>query len=192
MNINIYNPYVRAELYHHGIFGQRWGKRNGPPYPLSAGAHSASEKKAGWRKSLAEKREAKAAAKRERKIAYYNKLYEEQKAKAPKDNTVLKDELKKYMAEEFGDWDKYANDDVKYAKTTPISKRTAHQKAILTPEGQKKHSKYLRDYEEANFYVESRGADYAMYDGFEDELEKKWTESKRSRADWENYVKRFK
>jgi len=23
------------ELYHHGIFGQKWGKRNGPPYPLN-------------------------------------------------------------------------------------------------------------------------------------------------------------
>lgn len=21
-------------LYHHGIKGQKWGKRNGPPYPL--------------------------------------------------------------------------------------------------------------------------------------------------------------
>lgn len=30
----------------------RWGKQNGPPYPLSASKHSASEKKAGWRKSL--------------------------------------------------------------------------------------------------------------------------------------------
>ena len=39
-------------LAHHGILGQRWGKKNGPPYPLDANDHSASEKKAGWRKSL--------------------------------------------------------------------------------------------------------------------------------------------
>lgn len=39
-------------LAHHGILGQRWGKRNGPPYPLGASEHSSSEKKAGWRKSL--------------------------------------------------------------------------------------------------------------------------------------------
>lgn len=54
MNINIYNPYVRRELElcHHGIAGQKWGKKLGPPYPIAASAHSASEKKAGWRKSL--------------------------------------------------------------------------------------------------------------------------------------------
>ena len=34
------------ELYHHGIKGQKWGVRNGPPYPLHDGDHSASEKKA--------------------------------------------------------------------------------------------------------------------------------------------------
>lgn len=55
MNINIYNPYVRRELelYHHGIEGQKWGKRNGPPYPLSKEDYSAAEKKAvGYRKQL--------------------------------------------------------------------------------------------------------------------------------------------
>lgn len=45
-----YNNY--NVIYHHGILGMKWGKRNGPPYPLSSGSHSASEKKAGWRKSL--------------------------------------------------------------------------------------------------------------------------------------------
>lgn len=46
-----YNDY-RYYLAHHGILGQKWGKRNGPPYPIGSGGHSASEKKAGWRKSL--------------------------------------------------------------------------------------------------------------------------------------------
>lgn len=43
---------IGGELYHHGILGQKWGDRNGPPYPLGSGDHSAKEKKAGWRKSL--------------------------------------------------------------------------------------------------------------------------------------------
>lgn len=40
-------------LVHHGITGQKWGVRNGPPYPLSAGQHSAKERKADWRSILA-------------------------------------------------------------------------------------------------------------------------------------------
>lgn len=33
-------------LEHHGILNQKWGHRNGPPYPLSAGSHSSGEKSA--------------------------------------------------------------------------------------------------------------------------------------------------
>ena len=47
--------YNQNYLAHHGIQGQKWGVRNGPPYPLGAGDHSASEKKANWRQSLKDK-----------------------------------------------------------------------------------------------------------------------------------------
>lgn len=39
--------YYSDELYHHGIKGQRWGRRNGPPYPLSAQTHAAVVRSAG-------------------------------------------------------------------------------------------------------------------------------------------------
>lgn len=53
-------------LAHHGILGQKWGHKNGPPYPLGASDHSAAEIKAGWRKSLAAARPSVASAIRNR------------------------------------------------------------------------------------------------------------------------------
>lgn len=46
------NDFESNYLMHHGILGMKWGVKNGPPYPLGASDHSASEKKAGWKKSL--------------------------------------------------------------------------------------------------------------------------------------------
>ncbi|MBP5593906.1 MAG: hypothetical protein J6Y02_00895 [Pseudobutyrivibrio sp.] len=43
------------ELYHHGILGQRWGKQNGPPYPLD-GKVSSKIQKAGKKRKDAEYR----------------------------------------------------------------------------------------------------------------------------------------
>lgn len=38
-------PYT-DELYHHGIIGQKWGEKNGPPYPLGGGDYTEAEMKA--------------------------------------------------------------------------------------------------------------------------------------------------
>lgn len=45
---------TRTEDYleHHGIKGQKWGVKNGPPYPLKDNAHTTSEKKAGMVEEL--------------------------------------------------------------------------------------------------------------------------------------------
>lgn len=50
-NLYMITP-TNNDIEHHGILGQKWGRRNGPPYPLEVGAHSASEKKAGYQKSI--------------------------------------------------------------------------------------------------------------------------------------------
>ena len=48
----------KNELYHHGIEGQKWGVRNGPPYPLDKSASQAitNAKNAGRRTEEAYKR----------------------------------------------------------------------------------------------------------------------------------------
>jgi len=50
------NDFESNYLIHHGILGQKWGQRNGPPYPLSASEHSVSEKKADYKKSINKKK----------------------------------------------------------------------------------------------------------------------------------------
>lgn len=44
-------------LVHHGIKGQKWGVRHGPPYPLDKSDYSSLEKKAIWRASSAKRTE---------------------------------------------------------------------------------------------------------------------------------------
>ena len=36
---------MENELTHHGILGQKWNERNGPPYPLSRSNYSAAERR---------------------------------------------------------------------------------------------------------------------------------------------------
>ena len=51
-----------AVIVHHGILGQKWGVRNGPPYPLRGGSYSPTEQR-------------KIKAARKKKYSRYNKKH---------------------------------------------------------------------------------------------------------------------
>lgn len=87
-----------SSLEHHGIQGQKWGDRNGPPYPLGSGDHSAAEKKHLSKYSFnneLKQTEKKKKKKRDSKLPEvpdYNKMTdedrEERKKKAIRDGNV--------------------------------------------------------------------------------------------------------
>jgi len=47
---------TNSDLQHHGILGQKWGRRNGPPYPLDGSVSTGSrlKKKKGKKISISQ------------------------------------------------------------------------------------------------------------------------------------------
>ncbi len=107
-------------LVHHGILGQKWGKQNGPPYPLGTSDHSAAEKKAGWKKSLDPKKQAKQNVKNAKDEVYFAKrALGEARAETKGNQLVIgmtKRRLQKLESK---------------AKTDKVNKRIAEERAIL-------------------------------------------------------------
>ncbi len=94
------NDFESNYLAHHGILGQKWGHKNGPPYPLDADKHSANEKKKGWMQSLRDKSEAKKAAKK--KQAALEKARKTKEANKKKQQLKEEYEAKKKKVLESG------------------------------------------------------------------------------------------
>lgn len=88
-----------SSLYHHGVAGQKWGQRNGPPYPLSGKAHSVSEEKAGWRKSLDNDGKEQTVKKRTLKETLKSQEFKDKSKKGLKivDEEVIQPEVKQAL-----------------------------------------------------------------------------------------------
>ena len=90
------NDFESNYLAHHGILGMKWGRKNGPPYPLGASDHSAAEKKAGWRKSLDSSR----AYKQAKRIVGKTKPYESYKALNGKNRSRMTEMVNEHISDE--------------------------------------------------------------------------------------------
>ena len=91
------NDFESNYLMHHGILGQRWGHKNGPPYPLDANDHSSSEKKAGWMKSLSDKHKANVKKRKQKKALEKARKTKIENAKKAAEKQAYEDEKQKAL-----------------------------------------------------------------------------------------------
>lgn len=136
------NDYESNYLAHHGILGQKWGKKNGPPYPLDAEDHSAAEKKAEKTSKLSQfknrlhTKEYKQARSDYARLKYLNAEAKYQAANNKRNAEVAKEKpwMTKYDAKLYDTWHK------NYEKAAAESE--AEMKKILDKYGNIKINKY--------------------------------------------------
>lgn len=150
------------ELMHHGILGMQWGHRNGPPYPLNSGDHSAKEKKAGWRKSLGNG-DVKSARKKQKEIY---KAVKGAKGDIKSLKEIAKNNVSPEMAKEIKDkfnaWRKLSDVEEKFYSSKEYYDATAKAYDDTYKWFKENEPDYLRA------IIKNNGGDKDTLDGFHD------------------------
>lgn len=97
---------VENFLAHHGIEGQKWGKQNGPPYPLSRQQLSEAEKK---KTGLSESAKEKYGLNKKNKAPKADVKKQEQAPKEPPKAAITKSEAAQYPTRLASAQNVYAN-----------------------------------------------------------------------------------
>lgn len=103
----MYNPYrppYPNELYHHGIKGQEWGVRNGPPYPLNRKEGRIIKRNTkNFERSARIARGLQGRANRIRNKIYFNNLSESQKRRVETKAKRYEDSATKWLTKAQAD-----------------------------------------------------------------------------------------
>lgn len=147
-----------AELYHHGVKGQKWGVENGPPYPLS------DEVSTGKRLKKVEKLEKKSELNRgymKKHEDYYDNKTKKENEKVDKkaDKKIEKINKKREFKKEVNETQNYMqlhlNDrGYKYAKEDALKAEIKMKKLLAKENGGKYRYKDMTD-EEKEYYRKS-------------------------------------
>ena len=147
-----------AELYHHGVKGQKWGVENGPPYPLS------DEVSTGKRLKKVEKLEKKSELNRgymKKHEDYYDNKTKKENEKVDKkadkkiEKINKKREFKKEVNETHNYMQLHLNDNgYKYAKEDALKAEIKMKKLLAKENGGKYRYKDMTD-EEKEYYRKS-------------------------------------
>lgn len=159
---------IGGDLVHHGIKGQKWGKRNGPPYPLNASDHSTAEKKAGtkgWSKEAKQESKKKTTSTSSGNLQRlkdnvkktekeYKKLYKTKKnslALYSEDYDILDERLQKAERNFY-----LARKELEYAKTKEALKTESSKKSKRRLKLEEAYKKQGMSDEEASVYAARR------------------------------------